>query len=70
MISADGIQTDPAKTQAVRDWPQPATKKEVSAFLGLCGYYQRFIRDFSTVARPLQDLLTANTPWAMQRLTT
>ena len=41
---------------AIRDWPQPRTKKQVKSFLGLVGYYQRFIPGFATLASPLNDL--------------
>ena len=45
-----------AKIQTIRDWPRPTTKKQVKAFLGLVGYYQRFIPGFATLASPLHDL--------------
>ena len=41
---------------AIRDWPRPSTKNQVKAFLGLVGYYQRFIPGFATLASPLNDL--------------
>ena len=41
---------------AIRDWPQPHTKKQVKSFLGLVGYDQRFIHGFATLASPLNDL--------------
>ena len=41
---------------AIRDWPQPRTKKQVKSFLGLVGYYQRFIPGFATLASPLNEL--------------
>ena len=41
---------------AIRDWPQPRTKKQVKSFLGLVGYYQRFTPGFATLASPLNDL--------------
>ena len=41
---------------AIRDWPRPTTKKQVKSFLGLVGYYQRFIPGFATLASPMNDL--------------
>ena len=44
------------KVAAIRDWPRPTTKKQVKSFLGLVGYYQRFIPGFATMAHPLNEL--------------
>ena len=41
---------------AIRDWPRPTSKKQVKSFLGLVGYYQRFIPGFATLASPLNEL--------------
>jgi len=57
VVSADGISADPEKTEAVRNWPTPTNVKEVRKFLGFVGYYRRFIKGFSNIARPLNDLL-------------
>lgn len=57
VVSSSGIEADPGKTEAVRTWPVPKTVKEVRKFLGFVGYYRRFIKDFSKIARPLNDLL-------------
>ncbi|XP_078243581.1 uncharacterized protein LOC140703803 isoform X1 [Pogona vitticeps] len=67
-----------AKIEAVRDWPRPNTKKKVKSFLGLVGYYRKFIPRFSEMATPLTDLTRKKTddriPWtsdweeAFQRL--
>ena len=51
-----------AKVQAVQDFTQPITKKDVLAFLGLCGYYRHFIPDFSTIATPLTELTRKDKP--------
>ena len=58
VVSANGIATDPAKTGAIKHWKQPTSEKELRAFLGLAGYYRKFVRNFSRIAAPLHALLT------------
>ena len=50
------VRPQESKVAAIRDWPQPLTKKQVKSFLGLVGYYQGFIPGFVTLASPLNDL--------------
>lgn len=56
LVTPDGIQMDPAKVSAVRDWPVPTRLKEVRGFIGFSNYYRRFIKDFSRIIRPLTQL--------------
>lgn len=57
IVSAGGFAVDPAKVEAVMDWKQPKFVTEVRSFLGLAGYYRRFIEGFSKLARPMTQLL-------------
>ena len=60
-ITTDGIYPDPEKTKVIRNFPTPKTVKNVRSFLGLCGYYRRFIKNFALHAKPLNDLLKKDT---------
>ena len=57
ILSRDGISVDPSKVQEVMDWKAPTSVHEVWSFLGLVGYYRRFIPDFSKIAKPMTRLL-------------
>jgi hypothetical protein len=57
ILSAGGIAVDPAKIKTVMEWKAPTTQTEVRAFLGLAGYYRRFVEGFSSIARPMTQLL-------------
>jgi len=56
IITKDGIRPDPSKLYAVKEFPMPKTVKDVQSFLGLAGYYRKFIEDFSKIAKPLTKL--------------
>ena len=56
IVSRDGIEANPAKTSAVRQYPVPKSVTEVKSFLELCCYYRRYVGDFAAIARPLHQL--------------
>ena len=57
VISGEGIAMDPAKVDTVTSWESPTTVGEIRSFLGLAGYYRRFVENFSKIAKPLSNLL-------------
>ena len=57
IIGKHGIKMDPAKVAAVKEWAKPESVKDVQSFLGFANFYQRFIRGFSNVAKPLIALI-------------
>jgi hypothetical protein len=57
VLSEDGISVDPTKVQEVLDWKASTSVHEVQSFLGLAGYYRRFIPNFSKIAKPMTRLL-------------
>ena len=57
IISAGGVAMDQSKVEVVTSWPQPRSARGLRGFLGLAGYYRRFIKDFGAIAAPLTQLL-------------
>ncbi|GJQ95565.1 putative reverse transcriptase domain-containing protein [Tanacetum coccineum] len=60
VVNQDGIHVDPSKIEAVKNWKTPTTPSEIRSFLGLAGYYRRFIANFSKIAKPLTSLTQKN----------
>jgi hypothetical protein len=57
ILTAEGVAVDPEKVEAVSNWQRPTNVSEIRSFLGLAGYYRRFIEGFSKIARPMTELL-------------
>nr|GEU50756.1 putative reverse transcriptase domain-containing protein [Tanacetum cinerariifolium] len=68
VIDSDGVHVDPTKVEAIRNWSTPTTPMEVRQFLGLAGYYRRFIDGFSLISKPLFKLTQKNKKyeWGME----
>ncbi|GJV84926.1 putative reverse transcriptase domain-containing protein [Tanacetum coccineum] len=60
VIDSQGIHMDPAKIETIKDWASPKTPTEIRQFLGLVGYYRRFIKGFSKIAKPITKLTQKN----------
>ncbi|WVZ93098.1 hypothetical protein U9M48_039107 [Paspalum notatum var. saurae] len=61
IISMGGTSVDPSKIKALQDWVAPQNVSEIRSFLGLAGYYRRFVKNFSKIAQPLSKLLAKGT---------
>ena len=68
IISIDGVSVDPAKIQAIVNWPIPTTVSALHGFLGLTGYYQKFFRNYAALALLLTDLLQSSRLNGMTKL--
>ena len=67
VVCQEGVKTDPDKISAVQSWPRPDNFKKLKSFLGFAGYYRRFIKDYSRISRPLNDLTKLYEPVRKRR---
>lgn len=63
VVSKDGVSMDPSKVEAILDWPKPKNVTELRSFLGLIGYYRKFLVNFGEVSAPLVELTKKDVRW-------
>ena len=68
IVSSKGIETDPKKIEAVKNWTTPKTVTDVRSFLGFTNYYRRFIKNYAKVARPLNILISGENATKKKKL--
>lgn len=62
VVSRNGVETDPGKITTLTSWPVPKNLKELRSFLGFAGYYRRFVKDYSSIVKPLNELTSGYPP--------
>jgi hypothetical protein len=60
LVGKDGVKVDPKTIEAMQDWPHPKTLKSLHGFLGLAGYYHKFVKNYGNIVAPLTSLLKKN----------
>jgi hypothetical protein len=60
LVGKDGVRVDPKNIEATQDWPHPKTLKSLRGFMGLTGYYSKFVKNYKNIATPLTTLLKKN----------
>ena len=67
VVTSEGVRPDPEKVKAIKNFPIPKNTTDVKSFLGLTGYYRKFIPQFSKIAKPLTELLKKGSKVALGR---
>ena len=67
VVTSEGVKPDPQKVKAIKEFPTPKNTTDVKSFLGLAGYYRKFIPQFSKMAKPLNDLLKKDNAWQWEQ---
>ena len=67
-MSVEGSRVDPKKIEAIMNWKPPKNVSEVRSFLGLAGYYRRFVKGFSMIAKPMTALLQKDQPFCWSEM--
>ncbi|KAI3376240.1 hypothetical protein L3Q82_016744 [Scortum barcoo] len=62
IVSRNGVETDPEKITALKTWPIPQNLRKLRSFLGFAGYYRRFVKSYSSIVKPLHDLISGYPP--------
>ena len=57
VVTPEGVKPNPSKISVIKEWPLPSNEKDLRGFLGILGYYRKFIRDFAKIAKPLTNAL-------------
>ena len=70
IVSNNGVETDPEKVSALHTWPRPQNLSELKSFLGFAGYYRRFVKDYSKIVKPLNNLTGGYPPYRKRRKVT
>jgi len=60
VVSSKGVQVDEEKVKSIQEWPTPKSVTEVRSFYGLASFYRQFVKDFSTLVAPLNEVIKKN----------
>ena len=67
VVSAQGVEVDESKIKAIKNWPTPVNVNQIWSFHGLAGFYRRFVKDFSTIAAPFNELVKKNFEFVQEK---